>query len=157
MTPRLSRVSPKRRQIHSELCSRLAWVRTTPRGSVVEPDVYWRNATLSAVRSGSHHCSASPSGSRSGKTQRSDRSSGLGFQLAPGNPEPTWPDDAVPQQFHIDVMVDDLDVATERVLALGALRLEPSGQDQHSYVFADPAGHPFCLIPRPSWAPAVGT
>jgi catechol 2,3-dioxygenase-like lactoylglutathione lyase family enzyme len=87
----------------------------------------------------------------------SDRTSGLGFQLAPDNREPTWPDDAVPQQFHIDVMVDDLDVATERVLALGARQLVPSGQDQHSYVFADPAGHPFCLIPRPSWAPPVGT
>jgi catechol 2,3-dioxygenase-like lactoylglutathione lyase family enzyme len=24
-----------------------------------------------------------------------------------------------------------------------------------SRVFADPAGHPFCLIPRPSWAPPV--
>jgi hypothetical protein len=22
-------------------------------------------------------------------------------------------------------------------------------------VFADPAGHPFCLIPRPQWAPPV--
>jgi catechol 2,3-dioxygenase-like lactoylglutathione lyase family enzyme len=88
---------------------------------------------------------------------RSDRTSGLGFQLAPDNREPTWPDDAVPQQFHIDVMVDDLDVATQRVLALGARQLVPSGQDQRSYVFADPAGHPFCLIPRPSWAPPVGT
>jgi len=88
---------------------------------------------------------------------RGDRTSGIGFQLAPDNREPTWPDDAVPQQFHIDVMVDDLDVATQRVLALGARQLVPSGQDQHSYVFADPAGHPFCLIPRPSWAPPVGT
>ncbi len=54
-----------------------------------------------------------------------DRTSGLAFQLAPGNREPTWPDGTVPQQFHIDVMVDDLDVATERVLAIGARRLEP--------------------------------
>lgn len=85
-----------------------------------------------------------------------DRTSGLAFQLAPGNREPTWPDGTVPQQSHIDVMVDDLDVATERVLAIGARRLEPSGPEQHAYVFADPAGHPFCLIPRPVWAPPVG-
>jgi len=88
---------------------------------------------------------------------RSDRTSGLAFQLAPGNRAPTWPDDAVPQQFHIDVMVDDLDAAAERVLSLGARRLAPRVPDQNSYVFADPAGHPFCLIPRPSWAPPVGT
>jgi hypothetical protein len=24
------------------------------------------------------------------------------------------------------------------------------------HVFADPGGHPFCLIPRPGWAPPVG-
>jgi hypothetical protein len=51
-------------------------------------------------------------------------------------------------------MVDDLAVATERVLAIGARRLsEPDGA---ACVFADPAGHPFCLIRRPAWAPPVG-
>jgi catechol 2,3-dioxygenase-like lactoylglutathione lyase family enzyme len=86
-----------------------------------------------------------------------DRTSGLGFQLAPGQRPATWPDPAVPQQFHLDVMVDDLDDATGRVLAIGARRLEPNGPDQHGYVFADLAGHPFCLIPRPGWAPPVGS
>ena len=85
-----------------------------------------------------------------------DRTSGLGFQLAPDQRPATWPDPAVPQQFHLDVMVDDLDDATGRALAIGARRLEPNGPDQHGYVFADPAGHPFCLIPRPGWAPPVG-
>jgi len=23
-------------------------------------------------------------------------------------------------------------------------------------VYADPAGHPFCLIPRPRWVPPIG-
>ena len=78
----------------------------------------------------------------------SDTTSGLGFQLAPGNRRPTWPDPAVPQQIHLDVMVEDVDDATERVLALGATRLAPG-------VLADPAGHPFCLIPRPRWAPPI--
>ncbi len=78
-----------------------------------------------------------------------DTSSGLAFQLAPDHRRPTWPDPAVPQQFHLDIMVDDLAEAGRDVLALGAVRLP--GDD----VYADPAGHPFCLIPRPSWAPPV--
>ncbi|MEU8611121.1 VOC family protein [Actinoplanes sp. NPDC048791] len=79
----------------------------------------------------------------------SDRASGLGFQRAPGNPAPTWPDPATPQQVHLDVMVDDVAEASAAVLALGATALPGAG------VFADPAGHPFCLIPRPGWAPPV--
>jgi catechol 2,3-dioxygenase-like lactoylglutathione lyase family enzyme len=78
-----------------------------------------------------------------------DRTSGLAFQLAPDHRAPTWPDAAVPQQMHLDVMVDDLDEGDTEVLALGA---RPLGGD---HVYADPAGHPFCLIPRPHWAPPV--
>ena len=80
---------------------------------------------------------------------RDDTSSGLAFQLAPGNRPPTWPDPSVPQQFHLDIMVDDVAVAGARVLALGAVRL--ASED----VYADPAGHPFCLIPRPRWASPI--
>lgn len=65
----------------------------------------------------------------------SDRASGLAFQLAPGNVPPTWPDPAVPQQAHLDIMVEDVAAAGERVLALGARRL--GGPN----VYADPAGH----------------
>jgi Glyoxalase-like domain len=79
---------------------------------------------------------------------RNERTSGLAFQLAPANPAPTWPDPAVPQQWHPDVMVEDPAEAGPRVLALGATRL---GGD----VYADPAGHPFCLIRRPHWAPPI--
>ena len=81
---------------------------------------------------------------------RNDRTSGLAFQLAPDHRRPTWPDLAVPQQFHLDIMVDDAATAGPRVLALGATKLP--GDD----IYADPAGHPFCLIRRPSWAPPVG-
>jgi len=83
----------------------------------------------------------------------SNRASGLGFQLAPDYKPPTWPDDAVPQQIHLDVMVDDLAAAAAAVQAIGARRLGPPGEGAN--VFADPAGHPFCLIPRPGWAPPV--
>ena len=79
----------------------------------------------------------------------SSESSGIAFQLAPDHVAPTWPDPSVPQQVHLDIMVDDLAVATPLVLGLGATKL--AGSD----VFADPAGHPFCLIPRPGWAPPV--
>jgi catechol 2,3-dioxygenase-like lactoylglutathione lyase family enzyme len=79
-----------------------------------------------------------------------DTSSGFAFQLAPDHQPPDWPDPLRPQQIHIDVMVDDLDAAAAAVVALGARRL--AGGD---HVYADPAGHPFCLIRRPSWAPPV--
>jgi hypothetical protein len=78
-----------------------------------------------------------------------DTSSGLAFQLAPDHRPPTWPDPAVPQQFHLDVMVEDVASAEPRVLGLGARKV--GGEN----VYADPAGHPFCLVPRPRWAPPI--
>lgn len=80
----------------------------------------------------------------------SDRTSGYAFQRAPDHRPPTWPDPAVPQQVHLDVMVDDLTVADAEVRALGARVLSAA-----EHVYADPSGHPFCLIPRPGWAPPV--
>ena len=77
-----------------------------------------------------------------------ENKSGLVFQLAPDHQPPQWPDPARPQQFHVDVMVDDPAAAAAEVVALGARRLS-------GHVFADPAGHPFCLVPRPAWAPPV--
>jgi catechol 2,3-dioxygenase-like lactoylglutathione lyase family enzyme len=79
----------------------------------------------------------------------SDTSSGLAFQRAAGHQPATWPDPAVPQQIHLDIMVEDPAAAAPRVLALGAVKLD--GRD----VYADPAGHPFCLIRRPQWAPPI--
>jgi catechol 2,3-dioxygenase-like lactoylglutathione lyase family enzyme len=82
-----------------------------------------------------------------------DTTSGVAFQRVADYQPPRWPDPARPQQLHFDIMVDDVATAGPQVLALGARRL---GGDARSPVFADPAGHPFCLIPRPSWAPPVG-
>jgi hypothetical protein len=78
-----------------------------------------------------------------------DRTSGVAFQRAPGLRPPTWPSGEVPQQIHFDVMVDDQVSARAKVLALGATPLPGE------HVYADPAGHPFCLIPRPQWADPV--
>ncbi|MGI8613814.1 MAG: VOC family protein [Nocardioidaceae bacterium] len=83
---------------------------------------------------------------------RDQQSSGIAFQRAPDHQPPRWPDPAAPQQFHLDVMVDDKAAAVARVLELGATPLA-GGAD----VFADPAGHPFCLVNRPGWAPPIGT
>src|SRR5689334_13537579 len=57
----------------------------------------------------------------------SSQASGLAFQLAPEHRPPTWPDPAVPQQMHLDVMVEDVAAATPRVLELGATLLAGEG------------------------------
>ena len=56
---------------------------------------------------------------------------------------PRWPDPAYPQQFHLDVTVDDVDAAETAVLTLGATSLSSGGENWR--VYADPAGKPFCL------------
>jgi hypothetical protein len=65
--------------------------------------------------------------------------------LAPDHIPPSRPDPERPQQLHLDVTVkaDEIEDAEARVLALGARRLEPGGPGFR--VYADPAGHPFCL------------
>jgi catechol-2,3-dioxygenase len=53
-----------------------------------------------------------------------------------------------PQQLHLDVKVDDLAAAEEVVLGYGAevrSDLHP-GDGSPWRVYADPAGHPFCLV-----------
>ena len=77
-----------------------------------------------------------------------DRHSGLAFQRAPDHRAPTWPDPEIPQQIHLDVMVEDVAAAAPEVVSLGARHLRGD-------VYADPAGHPFCLIKRPGWAPPI--
>lgn len=67
------------------------------------------------------------------------------FQQISGYNPPKWPDPAHPQQFHLDVEVPDgdLDAAEAKVLAIGATELPGGGENFR--VYADPAGHPFCL------------
>ena len=66
------------------------------------------------------------------------------FQESPDFVPPTWPDPPGPQQMHLDLAVEDLDLAEERVLALGAVKAEYQPGETWR-VYADPAGHPFCL------------
>jgi Glyoxalase-like domain len=68
----------------------------------------------------------------------------IDFQTAPGYAPPTWPDLTSSMQMHLDFDVDDADAAEVRVLAAGATKydFQPGA---HFRVYADPAGHPFCL------------
>jgi len=69
----------------------------------------------------------------------------IDFQTAPGHTPPTWPDPTSPMQMHLDLYVDDLASAEARVLAAGATKYEYQPNPDHCLVYADPAGHPFCL------------
>lgn len=69
----------------------------------------------------------------------------LNFQLAPDLTPPSWPDPRVPQQFHLDFRVDDLDAAEKHAIALGARPVEGPDHSPTFRVYLDPTGHPFCL------------
>ncbi len=73
----------------------------------------------------------------------------LSFQRVGEHVPPSWPDGA-PQQAHLDLQVAEFGPAHEHVVALGAVPLDPTGpvgsEDGRGFrVYADPAGHPFCL------------
>ncbi|WP_306323772.1 MULTISPECIES: VOC family protein [unclassified Streptomyces] len=69
----------------------------------------------------------------------------LAFQQAPDHVAPSWPAPDAPQQFHLDLTAPDLDAAEKEVLALGATALDAADRSRSWRVYADPAGHPFCL------------
>lgn len=71
------------------------------------------------------------------------RRPGLSFGGADGQP-PSWLDPERPQQAHLDIETDDFKATKDLVIRLGATTLTPQQSDHH--VFADPEGHPFCLI-----------
>jgi catechol 2,3-dioxygenase-like lactoylglutathione lyase family enzyme len=71
----------------------------------------------------------------------------LDIQLAPNHVPPDWPH-GTPQQIHLDLHVDDLQAAHEEAISLGARLLQPADDleaVEGFQVYADPAGHPFCL------------
>jgi hypothetical protein len=65
----------------------------------------------------------------------------LAFQYSAAEP-PRWPDPAHPAQVHVDLMFDDPTPVAARVVELGGVLLRPR---EGFPVYADPAGHPFCL------------
>ncbi|MCP3975252.1 MAG: VOC family protein [bacterium] len=71
----------------------------------------------------------------------------IGVQLAPDHVPPDWPDGTPQQQIHLDLHVDDPAGAHDQVISLGARLLQAgdlTGDEGHQ-VYADPAGHPFCI------------
>jgi len=70
----------------------------------------------------------------------------IGVQLAPGHVPPDWPDGA-PQQVHMDLHVRDPKGAHAQAMRLGARVLQEEDRDtsEGHNVYADPAGHPFCI------------
>lgn len=63
----------------------------------------------------------------------------------------TWPEGPIPQQLHLDLTVPtvlELDAQHERALSLGATLLRDRSDDPEEplRVYADPAGHPFCIF-----------
>jgi catechol 2,3-dioxygenase-like lactoylglutathione lyase family enzyme len=85
-----------------------------------------------------------------------DPSSGrrIAFQLVDHLPSATWPDTDVPQQLHLDLTVSDVNELADqhaRALAHGARLIQDRSDDPEEplRVYADPAGHPFCLFVSP--------
>jgi catechol 2,3-dioxygenase-like lactoylglutathione lyase family enzyme len=72
---------------------------------------------------------------------------GLSFQTESAYARPTWPAGPGDQHMmiHLDIKVDDLDVAGAHAIAAGATLAEFQPQDDVR-VYLDPAGHPFCLF-----------
>ncbi len=69
----------------------------------------------------------------------------MAFQLAIDHRPPTWPDNAVPQQLHLDLTVEDLEAASAYVESIGARPIDGPEDSPDFRVFLDPSGHPFCL------------
>ncbi|MGY2082817.1 VOC family protein [Blastococcus sp. SYSU DS0539] len=80
-----------------------------------------------------------------------DGGPGLSSQRQADHVPPVWPAEpgAQQMQLHLDFEVDDLDAASARAEQAGARRIgrhTDAAEDVH--VYADPAGHPFCLFVR---------
>lgn len=78
----------------------------------------------------------------------------LAFQQVEQLPRSTWPENTVPQQLHLDFVVDSVDellAAHDIVLTAGAtLRLDRiQDEEEPLRVYADPSGHPFCIFVLP--------
>ena len=75
----------------------------------------------------------------------------VAFQQVVTLPAASWPGDSTPQQLHLDLTVprrDALDFQHARATALGARLLLDRSDDEEEplRVYADPAGHPFCVF-----------
>jgi hypothetical protein len=68
-------------------------------------------------------------------------------QLAPDHIQPDWPGGTA-QQVHLDLHVEDPRAAHAEAMSLGARLLQEADDlaaPEGFQVYADPAGHPFCI------------
>jgi catechol 2,3-dioxygenase-like lactoylglutathione lyase family enzyme len=85
---------------------------------------------------------------------RGDDGTRLAFQQVEQLPPATWPHGPRPQMLHLDLTVPsvaELDRQHGRALRLGARLLLDRTDDPEEplRVYADPAGHPFCIFVAP--------
>ncbi|WP_417215805.1 VOC family protein [Arthrobacter sp.] len=73
-----------------------------------------------------------------------DGSNCISFQQVTDYRAPEWPGQGVPQQMHLDAIVEDLEEGERDVLRLGGTVADTQPGTTFR-VFLDPAGHPFCL------------
>jgi len=118
---------------------------------------FWRQLLGLVYRNG-HEPPAAGEPDRAGgewiNLRNPDGSPCLAFQQVDELSPSTWPDHGVPQQIHLDLTVPsvaELDAVHDRALQLGAhLRYDRSEDAQEPLrVYADPAGHPFCVFVAP--------
>jgi hypothetical protein len=79
----------------------------------------------------------------------------VAFQQVTSLPASTWPAEGVPQQLHLDMSVpsvEALNLQHQRATSLGARVLHDRSADpvEPLRVYADPAGHPFCIFVAPA-------
>ena len=75
----------------------------------------------------------------------------VAFQQVAALRRSTWPENEVPQQLHLDLSVPSLaefERQHQRALQVGATLLYDRSHDPQEplRVYADPAGHPFCIF-----------
>lgn len=83
--------------------------------------------------------------------QDSDGEARVALQQVAELAEATWPNGPRPQMLHLDLTVPTathLHAQHARALALGARLLRDCSDDPEEplRVYADPAGHPFCIF-----------
>ena len=92
-----------------------------------------------------------PEGDADWQTLRWEPVGRLSFHRVPGYRPPAWPGEYGEQHAHFDLLVDDLHDASLVVEKAGACPmtdvLDPGPKAWR--IYADPAGHPFCLVSTP--------
>jgi hypothetical protein len=73
----------------------------------------------------------------------------IDFQTVRGYTPPVWPDPTSSIKMHLDFLVTDRAATEARVLAAGATKFGHQPTSNQCFVYADPAGHPFCLTTWP--------